>query len=955
MPRNTCLILLISMCNILIASNPEATKLLTQAKQYKIDRKVDSANVCLQKAALLFEAEKDYDNWVNCYYQMGQNARKSNPKIALNYLQKAKDTSFIKLGKNHEWTGRVYNYMGYIYLLEENFDEAEKMLQKSLDVFENNGENNDKHLATVYRRLGSVYRRKAAYEKTIDYYQKAAKLYEKLENWKRVASMEISIAQIYEDKGKHNEATRIYNRVLQNPSLTFRYKLAIEQSLISILSKEKKYDEALAKAQSLLALGQQEFSSNNHREISSIYESIADIYLLMGKLEKAEIYLQKALEINKNPAVFGGQGRGTAETYRSLGATFAKQGKEEKALKTYQKSLIALFPEFQDSLDITKNPTKKMLRNDPKAMELLAGKADVFVQQYKKSKDITALKNALETYNLSITQLNLLKQNFRTENDQVWITGNEYIVYEKAIQTAIQLWEITQDKTYAEQAFYLVEDSKASVLLAVSQEAAAQQLVAIPDSIKKEIKTHKTAITNLQTQIFQAQEIALQDIYKDSLFKVERKLDKKIQEVEKEYPNYKDIKFANNIVTLSQIQEYLKTEKEGLLEYFIGEEHIYIFAITNQTVQLKSIKKNNEFVEKIHTLRALLSNQLKDDKKYFDIAYELYNALLKPFVENEKNNENTLDKLIIIPDGILSYIPFEALLTKKSTCEKNCYHINKADYLIEKYTINYAYSTSLLLEQTEQKNQSNLSYLGFAPFAGTEESPTNLQATTRGCNNETLQTLAASKIEVDTIHKLLGGQIFQQEAATKKRFIEESQKYQIIHLSTHACIDDTEPAFNRIYFSDEPLLNYELYNMDLNAELAVLSACNTATGVLKKGEGIMSLARAFTYAGCPSIITSLWSVPDVETSKVIIHFYKELAKGQPKDEALRNAKLAYLSQSSITSAESLPYFWSAFIPIGDMQALTQKTSTNKKGNNKKWLIIIPILLIGLLIFRKKIR
>lgn len=945
-------LILFCMCNILMASNEEAAKLVEQAKQFKTEKKLNAANVHLEKAALIYEAEKDYNNWVNCYYQIGRNTRKKNPQLALNYLQQAKATAILKLGEQHEWVGRICNYIGYIHFLEENFDKAEKSLQQSIDIFEKNGENNDKNLATAYRRLGGVYRRQAAYEKTINYYKKAAKLYEQLENWNRVASMKISIAQIYEDKKKHKEATEIYKEVLQYPNLPFIYKLAVEQSLIEILCKEEKYEEALTKAQNLLKLGRQEFSSDANKEISSIHESIADVCLLMSKFDKAETHLQKALKINKNAEVFDGKGRETAETYRSLGKVFAKQGKEDKALKAYQKSLVTLLPNFNDSLNVTVNPTKKMLRNDPKAMELLAGKADVFIQKYEKLKDIKYLKSALETYNLSITQLNLLKQSFRTEDDQVWITGNEYIVYEKAIQTAIKLWENTQENTYAEQAFYLVEDSKASVLLAVSQEAAAQQLAAIPDSIKKEIKTYKTAITDLQTQVFQTKETKLQQTYKDSLFEVERKLEKKIEAVEKEYPNYKDVKFTKNIVTLSQIQEHLKISKEGLVEYFIGDKQIYIFTITAQQIQLKAIEKDSKFVENIHTLRALLNNQLKDDKKYFEMAYELYNTLLKPFIDNETINKNTLEKLIIIPDGILAYIPFEALITEKSTCEKNCYHINKANYLIEKYTINYAYSASLLLEQTEQKNQASLSYLGFAPFAGTAKNSTNLQATTRGCSNELLQTLSASKIEVDSIHELLGGQIFQRETATKQKFIEEASKYKIVHLSTHACIDDTDPAFNRIYFADEPLLNYELYNMELNAELAVLSACNTASGILKKGEGIMSLARAFTYAGCPSIITSLWSVPDVETSKVIIHFYKELAKGKPKDEALRNAKLKYLNQSNITSAESLPYFWAAFVPIGDMQALTSK-SGDKKGKHKKWFLTIPILLIGLVILRRK--
>jgi CHAT domain-containing protein len=110
-----------------------------------------------------------------------------------------------------------------------------------------------------------------------------------------------------------------------------------------------------------------------------------------------------------------------------------------------------------------------------------------------------------------------------------------------------------------------------------------------------------------------------------------------------------------------------------------------------------------------------------------------------------------------------------------------------------------------------------------------------------------------------------------------------------------------------------------IYNLTLNADLVVLSACETGIGELKRGEGIVSLARAFAYAGAKSIITTLWSVNDKSTMHIMEEFYRQLHKGQPKDYALWKAKMEYLQKAKSETAH--PFFWSAFVPVGDMRAV----------------------------------
>ena len=139
--------------------------------------------------------------------------------------------------------------------------------------------------------------------------------------------------------------------------------------------------------------------------------------------------------------------------------------------------------------------------------------------------------------------------------------------------------------------------------------------------------------------------------------------------------------------------------------------------------------------------------------------------------------------------------------------------------------------------------------------------------------------------------------------------------------------------------------------MPLNADLAVLSACNTGFGVLRKGEGVMSIARAFTYAGVPATVTSLWSAPDRETSDIMVAFYKNLQKGLSRDAALRQAKLTFLDNAS-RSKEANPYFWAAFVPIGNMETI----DVEKKDPLSIWGILAGltgVLGLGVWFWKRK--
>jgi CHAT domain-containing protein len=222
--------------------------------------------------------------------------------------------------------------------------------------------------------------------------------------------------------------------------------------------------------------------------------------------------------------------------------------------------------------------------------------------------------------------------------------------------------------------------------------------------------------------------------------------------------------------------------------------------------------------------------------------------------------------------------------------------------------------------------------LGFSQTYYLEEEDTLLAI--RG----SLTKLQWAEREVKGISEIIAGNTYYHDKATEEIFKKKAPKAGIIHLATHAIINDKNPMYSKLVMSkdknsgEDGFLNtYELYNMNLSADLVVLSACNTGCGKLIRGEGIMSLARGFMYAGCPSIVMSLWPVDDQSTSLLMKYFYNGLDDGLSKDKALRNAKLEYLKRAD--AVKSNPFYWAGFVPIGN----TKPIQLRHKPSNLVWL------------------
>lgn len=222
-----------------------------------------------------------------------------------------------------------------------------------------------------------------------------------------------------------------------------------------------------------------------------------------------------------------------------------------------------------------------------------------------------------------------------------------------------------------------------------------------------------------------------------------------------------------------------------------------------------------------------------------------------------------------------------------------------------------------------------------------------------------LRNLPWSEKELKNISTIINGVAYLHSEATETAFKQNAGNFGILHLATHVILNDKEPLYSKFVFSKDPnsdedgyLHLYELYNLRLNANMAVLSACETGVGKNIKGEGMMSLARGFAYAGCPSVIMSLWSIDDKSTSMIINKFYERLAQGKSKDIALRDAKLSLIQSSD--PVLSNPYYWAGLVVVGNTDPL--KIPPPENDNTMIiWGTVIAILTFLLIFINRLVK
>ncbi len=857
----------------------------------------------------------------------------------------------------------IYIKLGVISSMFWKFKDANELYIKAEKLCEKNKMNFKETLGRINISRGKIYKRLGEYDKAREYYSAALSLF-KSANISDFTynSKFVSIIHVYNSLGvlnfeqkKYKDAVDFYKKC-EDLSKTY-YKIFLPvtyENLADCYYKLKIYDQA----KKYFKLSIKHHLSGKAQDfkylLANVYSSYSQLCIETGQYDKACGLLNNAYKIYIKH--WGPNHPQTSECLVNFGRYYEATGNIDSALHYYQLSINCLTEDFND-LNIYNNPGTGKVISSLHLIKTLKQKAKAFSECYRQTNRIKDLEASLNTHDVAIQLIDKIRMGYQTQESKLFLSENEKSTYIDAIYTAYILWQTTGENKYMYQAFKYAEKSKAAVLLGALRNTEAKSYSDIPDSLlqrETELMRDKELYREL---VYEEKRNETSDerkikLWEELLFEITMEYDKLIALYEDSFPKYYSLKYNSEVADIETLKQKLKNN-QAIVEYSISETSLFIFLLEKTGMNIFYKPLDSTFHRSLNTIIGILQkydfskSSIDDFLSFVKNSNYLYDCLIKPVDDCTESK-----KLIIVPDELLSFLPFESLLINNNNISRKNYR--DLNYLINKYIVSYALSSTLCFREITPVNTRRIKKL--SAFAPAYENPINtneILTMTRQQYRKELYPIAGVKDEVYNISKIVESDIFEGYQATEAIFKDTARYYDILHLSMHTIIDNINPMFSKLAFTndndsiEDGLLNtYEIYNMNLSARLAVLSSCSSGEGILQKGEGVMSLARAFIYAGCPSIIMTLWVIEDKSGVKLMTEFYRELAKGRPKDEALRNAKLKFIKEANLTRAH--PFYWSAYICVGNPRPLFIA------GKNLYIIIVSLVVIVTILFLIKKI-
>jgi len=872
------------------------------------------------------------------------------------------------LGEEHHATAKTIGALGIIFSSEGNQDRAIELLQQSIDVFGENKIEEDPALVQLYFHLGSAHIERGDYELGLISTQRGLSILEKLKNPEHPdrAPFLNNIGKIYTQRNDFSQALNYYQQALKVVEVYHgtRYPDVADSysNIAEVLSLQGKADSAVYFFEKSMDLNKSLFGEE-HPRVAKNLSDIGSAFLEINELDEANAYFYNAYDLYER--FYGANHITIAKIKEQIGKVLIEKGGYDSALDYFQTALNANVPFLFEVEDVSKNPPIDKVLDKNIFLSTLALKAQTLTKRYLIKNRFEDLESAYNNFLVCDSLIDDLRRSFVDYNDQLIFNRTASQVYEDAIYTCFLLKNFTDENKYIEEAFYFSEKNKSNILLQSFNDNEAIRFAEMPDSLEALEKVLKIKISVAEKNLLRAsQERDSSEIIRTQQNLLEFKKEHKefVNEIENNYPHYYQLKYDRTVASLEQVQDQLAND-EFLVEYMWGEDRLFIFSITDDEAHLDLFKNPQSLITNLFDFRKSITDldyiTHRDSiehawNNFTSNANEIYKVLLENSIKYF--SDVSYKNIIIVPEGILGYVPFEILLKTKPEFEGINY--GKLDYLLHKYNISYAFSGSMLLNQIEKDVVGeSISYGGFAPIYGSKKlSFSTTDPNFRYSEGTSYIDLPASRMGVQQIANMLEGTAFVNEDATEQMFRDTAAQFDILHLAMHGIYDDKNPLNSHLVFSqladendDNLLTAAELYNMSLYSSLVFIGACNSGFGNINRGEGIMSLSRSFAYAGCPSIVMSLWSVPDDETAKISNDFFKNLKNGRSKSEALRLAKLKYLSDAKVPPDRLHPLFWAGFVPIGEMSPIY---TPNEFSNTWTLLAAIAVLVLTIFVGRR---
>ncbi len=824
---------------------------------------------------------------------------------------------------------RALSAIGVVHAMQSDYSVALQHFQESLTLREALGD--AAGIAGALNNIGNVQREQGNYDQALDAFQKSLTLSEASGDEAETARASGNLANIHSSQGDYARALAYYQKsLILFEALDSKAEIARTLTNIGIVySLQGDSAQALAYYQKSMPVYE---SVGDKVGIAMALDNIGDTHWERGKYIQALDYYLKSATMSE---AFGYKEL-NAYTLSHIGRAYTSQGDYVKGLEYCQKGLTAL-----ESLG-DKAGIAYALSNIAN-IHFAQSNYTQALEYYQKCLAISEvlgikimIAEALTSAGRSYRALNQLTQSRRAfeeaintiETLRAQVAGAEkeqQSFFETKLAPYQGMVELLAAQNQSDAALAYAERAKARALLDALQSGRINVTKAMTAAEKERERGFNNQLVSLNTQISrenlrpQPDAARLNDL-NTQLQKARLDYEAFQTGLYAAHPELKVQRGEAQPLTLEQARDLLPDARGALLEYVVTNEKTYLFALTGnaagKTVDLKVYPleiKSKELSARAAKFRETLA---KGSPGFRQPARELYNLLLKPAAAQLQGKTS----LVIVPDGALWELPFQALLTASNR------------YLLEDCAIAYAPSLTALREMTRLRDgkKDSTNYPTLLAFGNPALGNQTITRAKSVLMDEKLDPLPEAERQVNTLKQIYGAtksKVYTGAEAREERAKAEAGGYRILHLATHGILNDSSPMYSRVLLSqadgdaneDGLLEAWEIMKMDLKADLAVLSACETARGRVGAGEGMIGLSWALFVAGCPTTVVSQWKVESTSTTELMVEFHRQLKSQMASPSGYFSAARA-LREAALKlqrmSAYRHPFYWAGFVVAG---------------------------------------
>jgi CHAT domain-containing protein/Flp pilus assembly protein TadD len=799
----------------------------------------------------------------------------------------------------------ILNGMGIVHSYRGEYDEERRCYDLALKQARRSGKNGLGAKAATLTSLGRFHRRRGELEPARDLFSEAVEINKVLKVPGDEAKVLNHLGGVYLDLGETRKALQEYgeafeiHRSAENNDGAARALINIGQ----VHLVDERPDLALEQFQKAWELSR---NGDKPRTTAAALHGIGVAQQRLGRTQEAIRILQDALPLRRE----AGDRLGEASTLLELGKAY--QGRKE---------LGPAETAMGKALDLARETRASFVQ----AAALLA--------QAELDRDRERLENALQKIEEAINILESVRSDLRGERLRSSFFASKRSYYDFYVDLLMRLDRHNPGRGYAAKALAASERGRVRSLLELLAEGRHEVTRGIDPELRRQESEVAAQLSQIQSELIEELSKKSLDeervgLLRDRLQQAEEERETLERKIRVKHRRYAEVRYPSPL-DLQEIQKHLE-EDTALLEYSLGSEGSYLFLVTPDTLEVHSLPKARVIQDQVNRARkGMEAPGGLSFGQYLQAARWLHEKLVAP-VRPRLNGKRLL---LIAPDGPLYFLSFETLLTGNGGGRDPA----ALPYLLRDFALAYVPSASVLPLLSDPGNWDGAAkgnFKQFVAFADPDYGPAQVaqgtsRAPTRGASAaragitglSRLPRLKGSRIEVRQIADLYRpddvmiytGKNANEKHVKQNPLVETAKR---LHFAAHGILNEERPALSGLRLTqaggDDGLLQvYEIFNLDLDAELVVLSACESGLGKEVTGEGLVGVTRAFLYAGAPSVVVSLWRVRDDTAPDLMVDFYEELDQ-LGKAEALQRAKLTMIEGGR----HAHPYYWAPFILVG---------------------------------------